>query len=199
VERLHAAERAADLLDRKLRVLRAEQRRRHEAAEGTDAEWRARWRDAETWLLRAAVLGGQRAIRLAEPARPVDVEIGWTVVMGVSYPVDAVVHWDPPTQDAVAPGNTALARAVTAYQQALEAAARHAVARAAVQRIDAEVATTRRRLRAVRSRWIPRLTASLHDTEIALEEMEHADGIRLRWAAGRQGADEETPTGIDSK
>jgi V/A-type H+-transporting ATPase subunit D len=80
--------------------------------------------------------------------------------------------------------------ATRAYRTALEAAARHAVVDAAVRRIDAEVLATRRRLRAVQNRWIPRLVEALREADAGLEELELAEGGRLRWAARRKkGAD----------
>jgi V/A-type H+-transporting ATPase subunit D len=80
--------------------------------------------------------------------------------------------------------------ATGAYRTALEAAARHAVVDAAVRRIDAEVLATRRRLRAVQNRWIPRLVEALREADAGLEELELAEGGRLRWAARRKkGAD----------
>ena len=41
---------------------------------------------------------------------------------------------------------------------------------------------TRRRLHALDKRWLPWLTAALTDLELALEQAEHEDGIRLRRA-----------------
>jgi hypothetical protein len=45
------------------------------------------------------------------------------------------------------------------------------------------VAATGHRLRAVEDRWIPRLPEALRRTELDLEELEHAEGVCLRWAA----------------
>jgi V/A-type H+-transporting ATPase subunit D len=60
---------------------------------------------------------------------------------------------------------------------------RHAAATAAASTVDAEVTATRQRLRAIEDRWIPRLHAALAEVELALDELEHADGVRLRRAA----------------
>jgi V/A-type H+/Na+-transporting ATPase subunit D len=46
--------------------------------------------------------------------------------------------------------------------------------------IEAETTATRYRLRAVRDRWIPRLSQALAEVEFALEELERADVARLR-------------------
>ncbi len=181
LERLHTAERGVELLDDKLRVLRREQRRYHLRAERTATAWAAACREAQTWQLRAALLGGRRAVRAAVPAEPAQVDVQWAVVMGVRHPGTAVVRGGRPDPFAAAPTNSALVHAVEAFRAALGAAADHAVAVEAVRRIDAEVLATRRRLRAVQDRWIPRLTGALHDVEAGLEELELAEGSRLRW------------------
>lgn len=189
--RLMTAQRGVELLESKLRVLQREQQRFHLRAERSAAEWQSRCQDAESWLLRAALLGGQRAIAAALPVDPAGVEVSWTVAMGVRHPRDAAVRAAAPEPTAASPGNTALVVAADAYRTALEAAARHAVVDAAVRRIDAEVLATRRRLRAVQNRWIPRLTDALREVDAGLEELELAEGGRLRWAAGRAGRAED--------
>ena len=193
--RLHTAERGVELLDDKLRVLRREQRRYHLRAERTATAWEAACLDAQTWQLRAALIGGRRAVRAAVPAEPARVDVQWAVVMGVRHPGSAVVGGGRPDPAAAAPSNTALAHAVEAVRAALDAAAQHAVAVEAVRLIDAEVLATRRRLRAVQDRLIPRLTEALHDVEMALEELELAEGSRLRWVVAHPagGTGEETP------
>jgi vacuolar-type H+-ATPase subunit D/Vma8 len=195
LERLHTAERGVDLLDGKLRVLGREQQRYRLRLQRTSAEWERSCREAETWLLRAALLGGQRSLRSAAPDDPARVEVSWTVVMGVRHPAAAALTGGLPDPEAAAPGSTALAMAVDAFRTAAAAAAAHAVVDAAVRRIDAEVAATRRRLRAVRDRWVPRLTAELQAVELGLAELEQAEGSRLRWAAGvpARSEDEEEP------
>jgi vacuolar-type H+-ATPase subunit D/Vma8 len=58
---------------------------------------------------------------------------------------------------------------------------RYAAALAATRTVAREVATTRRRLRALNEHWLPRLRAELHALELTLEELERAeDGIRRR-------------------
>ena len=75
VRRLETARRAADLLDRKLKILQGELSRRRAAAAQTAARWDSCQADAEKWLLRASLLGGQRAIRLGGDSLPADVTI----------------------------------------------------------------------------------------------------------------------------
>jgi V/A-type H+/Na+-transporting ATPase subunit D len=189
LERLHTAERGRDLLDRKLRILRREQQRAHRTAEHTGAEWRRVCAEAETWLLRAVLLAGRRGLHGAMPDEPAQVQVTWTVVMGVQHPQEPAVRCGRPVSDAAPAGTAALVEAATAYRDALGAAARHAVAEETARRMDAEVAATGHRLRAVEDRWIPRLRDALFRTELDLEELEHAEGVRLRWAAGhRPGA-----------
>jgi V/A-type H+-transporting ATPase subunit D len=53
--------------------------------------------------------------------------------------------------------------------------------------VDAEVALTRRRLRAINDRWLPRLEASLATLNRDLDESEREQTFRLRWAAGLSG------------
>ena len=177
--RLAVARRGADLLDRKLRILREETRRLRDAAARTAADWDRCCADAERRLLRASMLGGERAIRLAAGGSVADVAITYTATMGVRHPdaatcrISASATWDGP----------ALAAAREAHGRALEAAVRHAAAAEALRIVEAETLATRYRLRAVRNRWIPRLEQALAEVTLALEEQELADSARLRLAA----------------
>jgi vacuolar-type H+-ATPase subunit D/Vma8 len=186
--RLATAEQAAELLDGKLRVLRRTQRSYHLRAERTAAAWSRACSEAETWLLRARLLGGQQALRDASPDGAAIVELRWTVVMGVQHPVDAFVTPGAIPAGAVTPSNTALVHAVAAYRALLDAAAQHAVVTTTVRRVDAEVVATQRRLRAIRDRRIPVLRQALVDLELELEELEHADAVRLHRAAASSTA-----------
>jgi V/A-type H+/Na+-transporting ATPase subunit D len=176
--RLQVARRGADLLDRKLRILQAELARFREAEARTAAEWDRCCADAERWLLRASMLGGQRAVRLAADGQAAVVTIPYTVTMGVRHPaipacaIPASVTWDGP----------AMARTRQAHATALQAAVRHAAAAEALRVIEAEVRATRYRLRAIEDRWIPRLEQALAEVTFALEEQELADAARLRLA-----------------
>lgn len=180
--RLQIAERGLDLLDRKLRILRGEQERLALLAQRTGDDFQRACTEAETWLLRAALLGGQRALRLAADGQPADVTVAWRDTMGIRYPTEA--SCSPPQQTSPSLVTTAaLDRAVAAHRAALAAAVRHAAASAAVRTVDAEVTATRQRLRAIQDRWIPRLQATVTEVELALDELEHADAVRLRRAA----------------
>lgn len=183
--RLTTARRGADLLDRKLRILRREEQRFVALADRTRGDWELHCREAEQWLLKAAVVAGDQAVR-PDPALAVaQVDVVWQAVMGVRYPASAAVRApDPHPQPPVA-GTAARPAAAEAYRAAVQAAVAHAVAVAAAEVVSAEVATTRGRLRAIEDRWVPRLEQALQALELALDESERADAVRLRWAAGR--------------
>jgi len=176
VQRLAVAHRAAGLLDRKLRVLTAELDRARATAERTGQAWDTACREAQQALLRAVMLGGERAVRLAGGGADAQVAITYTVTMGTRHPADArYTVGDPEGWD-----GAAVAAARQAHRAALAAAVRHAAAAAALAVIEAETKATRYRLRAVRDRWIPGLSQALAQVEFALEEMERDDAARLR-------------------
>jgi V/A-type H+-transporting ATPase subunit D len=191
--RLEVARRGADLLDRKLRILQVELDRLRSSAAQTAAEWDRCHAEADTWLLRAALLGGQRAIRLAAADGFADVTISYAVSMGVRYPASATCATPPPA----AWDGPALAAARQAHQAALVAAVRHAGAAEALRVIESEALATRHRLRAVRDRWIPRLEEALVGVTFAIEEQERADAARLRLAATRRAGVLAGRTGTD--
>ena len=176
--RLGAARRGADLLDRKLRILQGELARLQAAAAQADAQWDRCQAEAANWLLRAALLGGERAIRLAADGQAADVRVSYQTTMGIRYPGGAIctsppaATWDSPV----------MARARQAHRTALAAAGEHAAAAAAVRAVEAEVRATRYRLRAVRDRWIPRLEQALAAVTFTIDELERADAARLRLA-----------------
>ncbi|MEO6086450.1 MAG: V-type ATP synthase subunit D [Umezawaea sp.] len=181
--RLDSAAHAASLLERKSRALREEQHRLELQVHHTGEEWTSAEEAARSWLLRAAMAGGQRGIRLACTAEQAEVTITWATSMGVRYPARAVCAL--PQAESSLPGSTAVVRAAQEHRAALAAAVRHAVAVAALSRVSAEVDKTRRSVRALRQHWIPRLEEARTRVELALEEQESAEGVRHRWAAGR--------------
>jgi V/A-type H+/Na+-transporting ATPase subunit D len=181
--RLQVARRGADLLDRKLRILQRELPRLRADAAGAARDWERCAADADRWLLRAALLGGQRAIRLAGSAAPAQVDVTYGVTVGVRHPAACTCVF-PAAQDWAGP---TVAAARHAHEAALEAAARTAAASAALRIMEAEAAATRLRLRAVRDRWIPLLDRARAEVALAIDEQERADGARLRLAAGKSG------------
>jgi V/A-type H+-transporting ATPase subunit D len=182
--RLQVALRGADLLDRKLRILQRELPGLRAAAARAARDWERCAADADRWLLRAALLGGQRAIRLGGDDAPAELDVGYAVTVGVRHPAMCTCTFPPPLGWA---GPT-VGAARHAHQVALEAAARTAAASAALRILEAEAAATRLRLRAVKDRWIPLLEQARAEVALAIDEQERADGARLRLAAGRGGS-----------
>lgn len=178
--RLAVARRGSDLLDRKLRILQGELGGLRAEAARTAAEWERRSAEADRWLLRASMLGGERAIRLGADGLFADVSVSYGATMGVRRPVGATCVMPA----SAAWGGPALTGAREAHRAALAAAVRHAAAAEALRIIEAETVATRGRLRAVRDRWIPRLEQALADVTLAIEEQELADAARLRLATG---------------
>jgi V/A-type H+/Na+-transporting ATPase subunit D len=182
--RLAVARRAADLLDRKLRLLEKELARRQDTAALMAAEWDRCRLEAGRRLLLASLLGGQRAIRLGDDGQYADIEVSYATTMGVRHPdsascvVPRPVGWDGP----------ALAAARRAHRDALAAAVRHAAAAEALRLIAAETLATRYRLHALKDRWIPGLEQAMAEVTLAIEEQELADAARLRLANPVRGA-----------
>ncbi|WP_165497074.1 V-type ATP synthase subunit D [Rhodococcus sp. ABRD24] len=182
--RLAVARSGAELLDRKQRILHTARQRFAQRAEETGAEWERAAHDAETWLVRAAMLDGQRALRPAS-GQSADIQIAWSHSMGITYPAEAICVVPPPAPDAASVGGSASIEARLRHTAALEIAVRHAAASAALRAVDSEERATRKRLRAITDRWIPALQEALAHSALALEEQERADGLRRRWAARR--------------
>lgn len=177
--RLGAARRGADLLDRKLRILQSELGKLREEAERTGQRWRELSAEADRQLLIAALLGGQRAIRLAGSAGEAQVSIGYQVTIGVRHPSAGTIV--PPAGQERWSGQSAR-QARQAHIAALEAAVTHAVAAQAAHVIELETTATRYRLRAIRDRLIPALEKARAEAALAIDELERADAARLRRA-----------------
>ena len=181
--RLRAARLAADLLDRKLRVLRLEEERLRLLRERTSARWQTAWRQADRWIGRASVLSGERDVRLSTPYGVATISLDWANVMGVRYPVRATCLVPEVDATVRGPDSAALVEAGAAHREAVEAAVAHAAAEAAGRVVAAEIATTRRRLHAITDRWVPQLEQALNEVTHDLDENELAEAFRLRWAA----------------
>lgn len=180
--RLGVAERGADLLEQKLRILHRESVRQRSRCERTRAALTAMCAEAETWLARAVLVAGEQGVRLAGAEAEAEVRIGWTHTMGATYPASGEVVVPPRSSHALPVASAALDAARAAYRTVADAAVELAVAEAALRVVEAEEAVTRRRLRALTTRWIPRLTSVLDATRLSLEEQEHEDAVRRRWA-----------------
>ena len=172
------------LLDQKLRVLHAQTERRAVVVADTGRAWAEASAEAAVWLERAALLGGERAVRLAGGGPPVDVVLSWTWTMGVRHPDGGTCSF-PPDPDELPAANAPVVLARVAHRRALEAAVQHAAAQAALRLLQAEERATRRRVRALEDRRQPLLRNALRDRELALEDQEPADWIRLRWTRAR--------------
>jgi V/A-type H+-transporting ATPase subunit D len=186
--RLRSGRLAANLLDRKLAILRADQQRLQLRVARTGERWRTCWQEADRWAARGAMLGTEREARLSGPTDAVEVDLGWATAMGVRYPVEARCRFPVRSATDRGPGTAALVEAGPAFVAAVQAAADHAAAEAAVRIIDDEVAVTRRRLRAIKDRWVPQLESTLDRLERDLDESEREATFRLRWAMGATGS-----------
>ncbi len=182
--RLAAVRHGLDVLDRKLRLLRREQDRLARNAERTKAEWFTACRAADEWLLRVTRLGGQRAVRLAAGDRTADVRVHWADVLGTSYPDRVACALPDLDAAALLPITTALVPARHACRAALRAGLEHAIAAEAARIVAADIATTKRRIRALEDRLLPGLEAALAAVELSLDEMERADADRVRRVIG---------------
>ena len=191
--RLATANRGREQLDRKLRILQPELQRQRIRAARSQEEWEGACERARWWTTRVAMLSGQDAFRHAAAPGPAQVELAWATSMGVTYPRSAELTVPPDPPEVL--DDAAVVPAVQAAREALLAGVQAAAADEAVRRIEAEIAVTRRRLRALDDRWLPWLTDRLAALEISLEQAEHEDGIRLRRAvaANRAGATARAP------
>lgn len=185
--RVGLAHHAASRLDQKLRILRTEQAAFALRLQRTGPAWEQACVEAETWLLRAALLGGQEGVRPPAGLLLAEVRIALTAAMGTTYPAHGTCVLPDPDPRLADMASAALVEAIAAHRWALESAVQHAVASAAKRAIDTEVVATRQRLRGVHDRWVPRLEAAISELRFALDEAEHAEGIRLRWAVDREG------------
>ena len=186
--RLGLAHRAASRLDQKLRILRTEQTAFAMLQDRTGRAWDQECREADVWLLRAALVGGQEGVRPPPGLPSAEVSIDWTTALGTTYPARGSCTTPDPDPHLATVSSAALVEATAAYRRALQAAVEHAVASAATRAIDAEVAATQQRLRGVENRWIPRLVDAADALRLSLDEVEHAEQIRLRRAVDQEGS-----------
>ncbi|MEZ5184460.1 MAG: V-type ATP synthase subunit D [Candidatus Nanopelagicales bacterium] len=182
--RVGVASRGGDLLEQKLRILLAERQRFTLLSERTDREWTAAVQEMDKWMLRAGMASGQRGLRLATPSESATAEVEWRLTMGVQYPVRARCGLPQIEGSEPVPDSTALLHARAAARRAVAAGVAHAVAAAALAAVSEEIASTRRQVRAVRRRWIPALESARQTLATALDDQEHDEAVRLRWANG---------------
>ncbi|MER5206023.1 V-type ATP synthase subunit D [Streptomyces sp. NPDC002825] len=181
--RLDTALRGADVLERKLLFLMDRERALRQAEEAAARLWTSRLHEAETWLLRGTLLSGEQALAQAATVDRATVTIAYTTTMGVRHPAGVTCAPAARSPDDPTPRNSALVRAEAAYRDAVTTAAEYAAAREATRRVAAEVRRTRQRVRALRHHWIPRLSGELTAAEQSLEQTEHEESVRRRWAS----------------
>ena len=186
--RLDTARRGRDQLDRKLRILVSDQQRMRTLADQARAEWRTACGEADTWLLRTALLGGQDAVRGAAAPRLLEVDVTWVSELGMTYPAAVELASEP--AEVLVDGNAALAPTVAAFRTAIVAGSRSAAADEAVRRLEREAQLTKRRLRALEKRWLPWLETALRERQLFLDQAEQEDGVRARRALGREPQDD---------
>ena len=183
-ERLDAAQRGAELLERQRRLLLAEEERLARAAEETGSDWAEATARARRWDVRVAVLGGTpAALRTAAPVSGrAEVEVAWHDTAGVHRPREARCRL--PTLDAaeLAAADGATAPAAEAFRRAVEAAAAHATAQRAYDEVAAALASVRRRVRALEHHRIPALQEAMDRLVLQLEEREREERVVTRWA-----------------
>ncbi|GAA0717284.1 hypothetical protein Drose_18885 [Dactylosporangium roseum] len=178
--RLDVTRHGSTVLRRKLTLLTGERDRLQHSQAETAREWGRSDRTARGWLERATVLDGLETIEAAAEVPPAELSVPWTAVLGVRCPGMPSVVLRPRPVDLPAPGGAALARAAAAYRDATRAAARHAAVTVALAAVEAEIAATRRRVRALDRHWIPALEAALGARTLQLAELEAADLTRRR-------------------
>jgi V/A-type H+-transporting ATPase subunit D len=187
LERIATATHGADLLREKQQLLSRERRRLVQYREEAARAWAETTAEVDCWSTRADALGGTAALRLvgAAKAGQAEVSISWRSTMGVLHPDEARVvtpslsGWD------MAAVNAAVAPTAESARRALEAGARHAVAESALRAVEAELISTRRRLRAIEHHRLPRLEGQLHALLLQLDEVEREERLVTRWAAQR--------------
>jgi len=92
---------------------------------------------------------------------------------------------DPPPLATLGASSAAVILA-DACRRATIAAATVAVAERADRELDTELARTARRLRALRDRWIPQHLQALAQLDLALDESQREQAVRVRWLTQRE-------------
>jgi V/A-type H+/Na+-transporting ATPase subunit D len=185
--RLEVAHRGAELLDRKRQALLAEQARVRAEVEQARRDWDDAAARVETWTLRAGIVdGAERLELLARHALgQASLEVSWRNLMGARIPrAEAIDIPEAPEVSALG-GSSAAVLLARASGEAALAAARYAIARRAASELSVELGRAARRLRALRERWIPEHERALAALDLALDEAQREQAIRVRWLLGR--------------
>lgn len=185
IGRIELARRAGQLLRSKEEALERERDRLAGHAARARAEWELRMSTATATLVRARTLGAgtELAGLVSGAAAAARVTPDWQTSMGIAYPGE--VACDPGPEPVVS-STAALRPAIDAYRHALAAAAALAAATEAEQRLDTELAQTRRQRRAVEDRLLPDLEDARHRLDLHLDELDREEAQRVRTAVDRQ-------------
>lgn len=184
ITRLELARHAVELLHSKEQALQRERARLEVHAERARDTWDRSADEAATWLQRARALGAtdELDVIVAHDPQPAEIVIDWQASMGITYP--GHVQCTPALQPDLT-ASAALAPTMQAHHRALDAAATHAATRTALARLDAELATTRRRRRAIGDRLVPRLENNLRMLELDLDEQDREEALRVQLAGDK--------------
>jgi V/A-type H+-transporting ATPase subunit D len=181
--RLEVARRGAELLADKQRALLRERARLEPLLAQARSDWEQRAREAERWLARAAMLGGERQLDLVPPA-VAQLTVGWRTILGVRCPADPQLELPSERELVPAGASAAVYSAATAHRRALEAAVRVGVLECALERIQTDLRATTLRRVAIERRWIPAHERALAALELGLDEVEREDSARVRRITG---------------
>jgi V/A-type H+-transporting ATPase subunit D len=187
LDRIDAAQRGRDLLDRKRQLLRRQFDQLALLAEERRHALTAACADAETWGLRAALLGGSAETALVAGAvsGQARVTVKWRNTMGARHPDEAHCELPELAPPELGAANAALGPAAAAYRRALTLAVEVAVAETARQKIGDELQATQRRLRGIERHRVPALQDALRTLDLQLEELEREERVVTRWARTR--------------
>ena len=191
IARLEVAHRGAELLDRKRQVLLGEEARIRAEAERARRDWNEAAAQVETWSSRAGIVDG--AGRLELLARHVQgrasLEVSWLNFMGARIPRAETIDVPEPPAISALGGSSAAVLLARASPEAARAATRFAIAERAESELSEELRRAARRLRALRERWIPEHEQALAALDLALDEGQREQAIRVRWLSGRRPGD----------
>lgn len=185
VARLETARHAGDLLRSKEEALDRERARLEGHTARAEADWRQRCHEAARWLVRARTLGASDEIGalIGHPAEPATVTPRWQDSMGIVYP--GSVESRPGRAEALS-STAAIGPTSEAYRRALDAGATCAATTIAVDRLDTELAATRRRRRAIEERLQPELENALRELDVHLDESDREEAFRVHVAVELQ-------------
>jgi V/A-type H+-transporting ATPase subunit D len=181
------ARRGAELLAEKQRALLRERARLEPLVAQARSDWEQRAGEAERWLARAAMLGGERQVAFA-PTMLAQLTMSWRTILGVRCPADPQLKLPPERELVRAGASAAVYSAATAHRRALEAAVNVGVAERALGLIQTDLRATTLRRVAIERRWIPAHERPLAALELSLDEVEREDSARVHRILGSDGS-----------